>query len=180
MFVILFSALTDDEKNKFEKLYNHYKNLMMYIALDILKNKELAEDTVHDAMIAILKVINDIEVIESHKTYGLVVLIIRRCSFNKLKYEKRRNHVTDEVFDYIVAEEKAIDEKVITKEEFKKVLQEMKELSIYDAEIIILKYYYGYTYREIANRIDISEANARKRCERAKKQVLKNLYKKEG
>lgn len=175
MLLLLLNTLNDDERTKCEELYNQYKNLMMYIALKVLKNQSLAEEAVHDTMIAILKVINDIEEVKCHKTYGLVVLISKRCSLNKLKYEKRRNHSTEEVIEYMVSDTKSIDDIVIDKIGFEEVQEEMKTVSETDYEIIILKYYYGYTYKEIAARIDIKEATARKRCERAKRHILNKI-----
>lgn len=175
MLLLLLNSLDEDQRTKCEEIYNHYKNLMMYIALKILKNQPLAEEAVHDAMLAILKVINEIEEVKSKKTYGLVVLICKRCSLNKLKYEKRRNHEPAEVIEYLVSETKAIDDIVIDKIDFEEVSQEMRTISNTDYEIIILKYYYGYTYREIATRIDLKEAAARKRCERAKKYIMNKI-----
>jgi len=147
----------------------------MYIALKILKNQSLAEEAVHDAMLAILKVINDIEEVNSYKTYGLIVLVSKRCSLNKLKYEKRRKHDSGEVIEYLVSETKSIDEIVIDKIDFEEIVEEMKAITSVDYEILILKYYYGYTYKEIASRVALKEAAARKRCERAKKHILNKV-----
>jgi len=152
----------------------------MYIALDILKNKEHAEEVVHDAMISILKVINDIEEIKSHKTYGLVVLITKRLSINKSKYEKRRNHLPADVLEYIADEKEIVEESVVCNADIKDLVKRMNELGINDYEIIMLKYYYGYTYREIAARMGITEATARKRSERARKSILNKIVKREG
>lgn len=145
---------------------------MLYIALDILKNKELAEETVHDSMIAIMKSINEIDEIKCHKTHGLVVLITKRLSYNKLKYEKRRHHASTDDIQYVNTREKSIDDIVIDKITMEKLVQEMKSITSDDYCTIILKYYYGYSYREIARHLNIKESTARKRCERAKKYLL--------
>jgi len=179
LLLFLLSTLNDEEKTKLEKLYNHYKNLMMYIALDILKSRELAEEVVHDAMIALLKVINDIEEINSHKTYGLVVLIVKRLSINKQKYEKRRNHLSADVLEYTADEEVSVEESAICNADIEDLTNRMNELGIHDYEIIMLKYYYGYTYKEIADRMGTSETAARKRSERARKSILNKMKKRE-
>lgn len=178
MLLLLLNSLNDYERSKCEEIYIKYKNLMLYIALKILKNQSLAEEAVHDAMIAILKIIDSIDEVKCHKTYGLVVLISKRCSLNKLKYEKRRNHEPSEVIEYFVSEEKSIEEIVIDKIDFNEVAQEMRSLSSVDYEIIILKYYYGYSYKEIAKYVDIKEVTIRKRCQRAKKRILNEVVSK--
>ena len=55
----------------------------------------------------------------------------------------------------------------------------MKSINEIDKEILILKYYYGYTYRDIGDKINLKEANIRKRCERAKKNILRDIINKE-
>ncbi len=174
MFLLFVNTLDNEERSKLEKLYNKYKNLMMYISLDILKNEILAEETVHDAIISLSKVINDIDEIDSHRAYGLVILVTRRCSFNKLKYEKRRYHYNDEIIENMESESKPVEETVTEKINFENIVRKMKELSELDFEIVILKYYYGYTYKEIAARVEMKESTARKRCERARKRILES------
>lgn len=178
MLTFLFNILNDEEKSKLEKLYEHYKNLMMYIALDILKNKSLAEEVVQDAFINLLLIIDDIGEITCHKTYSLVVIVIRRVSFNKLKYEKKRNHESDKAFEYINSDEKILENIVFDKIKFEEIIEELKLLNKIDFEVIILKYYYGYTYTEIAVRHNLSPAATRKRCERTRKKILINISKK--
>ena len=46
---------SDEDKAKFSNLYEQYKNLMFYIARDILKDEHLAEDAVQEAFIRIAK-----------------------------------------------------------------------------------------------------------------------------
>jgi len=179
LLLILLNSLNEDEKTKCEELYNRYKNLMMYVALKILKNRNLAEEAVHDAMLAILKVINDIEDVKCHKTYGLVVLISKRCSLNKLKYEKRRLHEQLEKTEYMVSEADSVEDIVIERIKFEEIVKKMKSINEIDKEILILKYYYGYTYRDIGDKINLKEANIRKRCERAKKNILRDIINKE-
>lgn len=59
---------TDQDKEKFEKLYTQYRRLMQYVAHDILKDDYLAEDAVHTAFIKIIANLNKIGDISCHKT----------------------------------------------------------------------------------------------------------------
>lgn len=48
-----YMAFIDDEddREKFEMLYNEYRKRMVYIAYSVLGNNEDAEDAVHDTFI---------------------------------------------------------------------------------------------------------------------------------
>ena len=44
----------NEEKTKLEELYKKYRGLMLHVAIQILKNKELAEETIPDNSISTL------------------------------------------------------------------------------------------------------------------------------
>lgn len=46
MFLLLAMIDNEEDKSKFEQLYNQYKQLMFYIANGILHDENLAEDAV--------------------------------------------------------------------------------------------------------------------------------------
>lgn len=61
--MIIYLQTIDDssDKVKFERLYLHYQAFMYRIAYHILKNKQDAEDAVHNAFLSIAKNIEKIE-----------------------------------------------------------------------------------------------------------------------
>ena len=59
---------TAAEKEKFEKLYEQYRKLMMAEANAILKSKHLAEDAVQEAFLRIIKSFDYVEEILSPRT----------------------------------------------------------------------------------------------------------------
>jgi len=176
MLVFLLSTLIEEEKTKLEVIYIKYRYLMMYVSMGILKNKMLAEEAVQDSLINLALMIDQLGEINSHKTRSLVLLISERVSLNKLKYEKIRKHDGDEVLEFISSDDKSIDDIVIDKLKFNKIINELKQLNGNDFEIVFSKYYLGFTYREIAQSMELSESAIRKRCERAKKKVVNRLY----
>ena len=46
---------TEEDKSKFENIYETYRKVMFYTANQILKDEYLAEDAVHSAFLRILK-----------------------------------------------------------------------------------------------------------------------------
>ena len=73
----------------------------------------------------------------------------------------------------------SVEESAICNADIRDLTKRMNELGIHDYEIIMLKYYYGYTYKEIADRMGTSETAARKRSERARKSILNKMKKRE-
>ena len=55
---------------------------MYYTANNILKDSHLAEDAVHNAFLRIINNLEKIEDINSHKTKGLIVIIVKNVSID--------------------------------------------------------------------------------------------------
>ena len=73
MIVYLQLIDTAEDRSKFERLYEQYKQLMFYTAFQILKRPQDAEDAVHHAFLSIA-IIKSIYVILVH--LSLLILFI--------------------------------------------------------------------------------------------------------
>jgi len=167
-------SIKAEQRNKFLQLYNQYKDLMIHIALGILKNKELAEEAVQDALIRILHHIDDIEEIKCHKTHCWVVYIIRRVSLNKLKYEKRREHESDDRLERDFGDIDTVEDKAIWGIKIEQIIKGLDYIDDY-CNVIIYKYYFGYSDNVLARHYNISSDAVRKRIERCKKKLKQYL-----
>ena len=61
MLIYLCAIEGQDEKQKFEIIYEEYKNLMFYVANRILEDTQDSEDIVHQAFLKIIEIIDQIE-----------------------------------------------------------------------------------------------------------------------
>lgn len=68
--MLMYLTIIDSKEGqqKFEFIYNRYKKLMFYIANKILGDTRDSEDTVHDAFLKIIEIIDDIKDVESPQT----------------------------------------------------------------------------------------------------------------
>ena len=68
--MIMYMSLIDneDDKIKFEDIYNKYKKMMFWIANQILKDERDIEEVVQDSFIKIIRNLDKIEKINSKKT----------------------------------------------------------------------------------------------------------------
>lgn len=165
-------------KSKFEELYDYYGNLIMYISMDILHNQALAEEAMQDALIKMLIHLDDIEEITCRETKSWVVTVSRRAALDKLDYEKRRAHESDIKLNELKGVETLPDDKAICNITIQEILGKLKSINKLYSETILLRYYYGYTDKQLAIHYGISTAAVRKRCERGKKYLLRDMIRK--
>ena len=79
--LILYTSLieTQEQKSKFELLYEKYYRLMLYMAMQVLKDPMEAEDAVHTACIKIIKNLDKVDEVESPRTKRFLLTVIKHC-----------------------------------------------------------------------------------------------------
>ena len=170
MLIYLMMIDSQEEQSKFEKIYIEYRGVMFYVANKILNNEYDAEDAVHQAFVKIAENIKKIEYPVCPKTKGVVVTIVENKAIDLYRANQRRSKVIylDEISGITVDENKVHG-----------LAACMAKLSPRYRQVILLKYYQGFSCREIAKQLNITEANAIKLDQRAKNRLLQ-LCKEEG
>lgn len=164
MFVYMMLIDSPEEQSKFEKVYLQYKGLMYYVAYDILGNEQDAEDAVHNAFVKIAENIQKIDKPICPKTKNFVVTIVEHKAIDLYRANRKRRTVEylDEVGGICV-----------DGQELHGLACCMAKLPPRYRQILLLKYHHGFTCREIAKQLDMTEANAIKLDQRAKNKLLK-------
>lgn len=158
------------EQSKFEKIYTHYKGLMYHVAFQILNNKEDAEDAVHDAFVKIAENITKIDDAVCPKTQHFIVTIVENRAIDVYRSNSRRKSKPyDDDFPGVP----------VNPEKTYSLSYCMAQLPARYREVILLKYYHGFSCKEIAKLMNISVVNAIKLDQRAK-QKLYQICKEEG
>lgn len=171
MLLFYLSMIKDEEdKGKFEIIYNTYRNLMLNRAYEILQDKSLVEDAVQEAFLRIIKNITKINMDNSHKTKGYVVVVLENVAKNMYNKSKKIVTVGFEE-DYASAD---FTEELDRKNEAEYIAKLIELLPDAYRDVLVLKYINDFSDKEIASALGISNANARKRLERARN-ALKNL-----
>lgn len=160
---------------KFEELFFHYKNLMLHIARDVTGSTALAEDAVQDALVKILLHIDDIRDVRSKQTKGWVILITKRAAIDKKKYESLRAHENEDTINTAAHAHNELENTVIQNLALQQVKDGLRRLGERDFEMVMLRYYCGYSDVKLAKHYAISPALVRKRCERARKRLLSDI-----
>ena len=158
------------KKDFFYDIYEKYKYLMFSIAMDVLNDKFAAEDAVQEAFLKIIKNSNKIDDINSNRTKRLIITITKNSAIDIYRKQKKRWNTEIEM-DKIVDLEKS---DIYTIEDNEKFL-EIEGLPDIYKEVLILKYASEFTNTEIAELLETSEMNIRKRISRARKLLKQKL-----
>lgn len=170
MLIYLQIIETEAERSKFEEIYMTYRDLMYQVAFKYLRQKQDAEDIVHQAFVKIAENIEKIEPV-CPKTKHLIVIIIENMAIDLIRSRKR--HPEEPFYDLL---ESAFIQQSGEENVLASCILKLPDLQ---RQVILLKYYHGYSLREIAKLLGISLPWAQKIDQRAKKQ-LAELYSEEG
>ena len=175
--MLIYLSLLDSEEeiSKFELIYNTYKKQMYYTANNILKESHLAEDAVHNAFLRIINNLEKIEDINSHKTKGLIVIIVKNVSIDI--YRKNKKERDNTIFIDDLDQIHGYDE--INKNELGDLEIAISKLPESYKQVFLLKFSHELTDNEISKILDIKPDNVRKRISRGKEK-LKNILNEMG
>jgi RNA polymerase sigma factor, sigma-70 family len=174
--IFLFVFSEEEERDKFEYIYNKYKRLMFHKAYPILQNHALTEDAVSEAFIRVYKNLDKIDDPDSNMSIAFLMTIVKNVALTFVKREQKWNYdeITEEKESGINIESSILDE--ISASEIVKLIDELND----DLKsVFILKYAHELSHKEIADTLGITENNVTVRLHRAKKK-LSILLEKEG
>jgi len=175
--MIVFFVFSDEsDQQKFEYLYQRYKNLLLHKAYDILKDYALAEDAVSEAYIRIYKNLHKIDDPAENRSIAFVVTIVKNVSLSILSKEKKAR--LDE-YDEAQPDDFNLEESVLAAISSQRVWEAMETLGEESRNVFLLRYSYDYSLKEIGRLLGITDNSAAVRLHRAKKK-LAQLAVKEG
>ena len=170
MLPMIYMALVDDEDiSAFEEMYNKYKQPLFHIAFSILNNKHDAEDAVQEAFIKIADSFTDVLQIPCNELNSFLVIICRNAAINIYNKNKRIAEHSTGLDERIAAEDVMLiaEDKDTLMASLSRLPQEYKDvLFLYDLR--------GYSAKETAQLLNLSEINVRVRVFRARK-MLKDI-----
>lgn len=153
--------------NKLEEIYNRYIKIMLYSANKILGDSSLAEDAVQAAFEKIIRHPDKVLSIpiDDLKPY---LIVVSENAARRLYHD--RNKIPETPLDDIeLFEPRQPGQEDISID--KLTLATIFQLSAFTPQfrdIIVLRYYYDLSIREISKTLGISEVNVRVRLTRAK------------
>lgn len=167
--MLFFHTLSNFEPKKtklLEKLYQTQIKRMWLLSIDILKNKELAEDAVQAAFVKLTEKASLLIGFENDdKMNGYVYVVTKNMALELIR--KNKKHSDEFSFDdmeYLLQDKSANTEKIILiKENLEQIQQAISTLKPLYRDILYSRYYLDLEYSEIADIFQITIEHARVR-----------------
>jgi len=170
----LFSNLittidNNEDKTKLEELYKKYRGLMLHIAIQILKDRELAEDALSDSVIKIIRHREKIFGLNCYQQRLYIVNIIKTTSLDLLEKEKSNADDAEDILATIPDNDNAVLDELVAKEGYESMKDAIKTLPESLKNVAYLNLICERSHEEIAGILDISISASKMRLMRAKK-----------
>ena len=165
-----------NKKDMLEQLYHQYKYLMFRVSFSILNDSSLAEDAIHAAFLKLFNKSFVIDDINSKKTKAFMIIVVRNVAIDIYnKVNKQNNKCLDsDTMDIADSSPMPIGF-IINQDSIDLIKNKLREMDSKYADVIVLKYFYDYSYAEISSLLSISEQTVRVRMHRAKKILASQL-----
>ena len=168
------------QREKLEKIYSLYKNKMFGRAMQILNQREDAEDAVQNCIIAISRHTECIDLYDEARTLSFVYTVISQCAIDIYRKNKKSRQSNLNIDD--VAEQAGnidIENEVLVSMELKRVVAAIEKLDFGYREVLSLFYLNEMSPREISDLLEIPYNTVRSKISRGRKKLLDSLDGKE-
>lgn len=166
--LIIMSFSSEEEKHKFEYLYEKYKRLLLYKANQILNNYSLAEDAVSEAYIRIYKNLHKIEDPDSNRAISFLMIIVKNTSLTILEKEKK---TWGEEPGEEIQLNFNLEDHVISEMSAEKIYILVNKLGEDLKSVFLLRYAHNLSNKEIGRMLHMTENNVGVKLYRAKKKL---------
>ncbi len=171
LLILLLDLIDDEDKVKFEIVFKKYENLVRYITLKKLNNKELADESAQEAWISIARNFKKIGEPNDVKTKNYIATIANTWA-NKV-YNRESKINTIEYNDDILAD--AADTEYFERINTSELAAVITKLPEKQRMFLYLSYSFGYTSKEIGKLYGVSADSVRKTIQFAKTRIRQEL-----
>lgn len=175
--MLLFLTMLDtvEEQELFVRLYEKYRYLLWYIAKDILKDADLAEDAVQEAYLTLTKHMDQVKADSSPETKRFLVTIVKSRAIDMLRREKRADWTE---YDEALGDEPVGEDGLnsfIKKESMQELAAAIRSLDEKYRVVLELRYLHELSEKETARILGISEKTVNVRAYRARTRLQQLL-----
>lgn len=155
-----------------DSLYRANRGRMYAVAFAILHNEQEAEDTVHDAFVRLAENRHRLHIRSEEESRALLTAIARNAAIDRLR---RRDHHSEPLPEQLTD---PTDRPAETAEAHD-LLADLRRLPPLYRDVLMLVCVQGYSRRETASLLGITEATVRKRLSRGR-ELVDDLLQKRG
>ncbi|MCI8285680.1 MAG: sigma-70 family RNA polymerase sigma factor [Firmicutes bacterium] len=178
--ITMLSAMSSEDKSKFQKIYSNYKRLIYFTARKFLKDDYSIEDCTQRSYEIILNNIEKIRNVDSPEAKYYIYKIVRSVALHMLRDEKwyvNDVEYEDEMISTIEDEQENV-EKIIINSEWKTVVEAaINDLDEDDKFLLECRLEAEMTYAHLGELLGISEDACRKRMQRIRRKLAEEVEK---
>ena len=177
MLGLLFLIETEEDRISFEDMYKRTYLRLLYVAKSILLNQPDAEEAVHDVYV---KIADDFSLYRGRSLYemtGLGVIMTRNICLNRIRSKCRHRESPFEIYEYIYGKDDTILDDIVREETLEELKCAIRELEQKEKDILVLRYYYKFSYKQIGKVFDMREKTVEVRRRRIKIKLRKIMEK---
>lgn len=177
MLIFLSLLQSEEEQEKFMRLYEKYNRLLLYIAVQILGDPTLAEDAVQDAFLALSLHMEQIQDPDGSAAKYFLTTIVKNKALDILRKEKHRNEAMDEeMLEQLPSGSDPLSDYLV-RERLDSIVACIRKLDHNSRVVLEYKYLHQLKEREIAALLQISPKAVNVRIFRARCRLAKILEK---
>ncbi len=182
-FLTLIAAFDPINGDLFNTLYYTYSSKLYDLTIKIVENSEDAEDVLQDTYRKVYQSIKRFYDLDEDSTVKLLVVYARNTALDFLRKKNRSCKTVALAFEesddeniFEISDNTGLPEDILLNKELAEtVALYVGRLSEIHKEVIMLKYKYGMSNKEIANVLRISETAVSSRLDRAKIALRKKM-----
>ncbi len=149
------------ESSSLEILINRHKNKVFSYILMVVKNRELAEDIFQDTFIKVIKSLHSGKYNEEGRFVSWVMRIAHNLVIDFYRKDKHLKTVSDDetevpLFNSSKFSDPNIEEELVVGQVHEEVKQLVELLPEEQKEVVMLRYYYDLSFKEIAEHTNVS------------------------
>ena len=141
-------------------LNRHRKRILDYIYM-MVKNRDVADDIFQETLIKVVRFVQEGRYTENGKFLSWVLRIAHNQVIDYFRQKKQRNNVSEGDAEYDILNNQkfsdhTVEEKLITNQIETDVRKLIDFLPPEQKEVVLMRYYMGLSFKEIAEQTDVS------------------------
>lgn len=158
----LIRQFANGDNQAFDVLLSRHKSRVFSYILMIVRNRDLADDIFQEAFMKVIMTIKQGRYTEAGKFYAFVTRIAHNLIIDHYRRERNENTVSNEefgdvdLFNNVKLCEENVEDAMVRSQVFDDVNKLMRHLPDNQQEVVRLRYYESYSFKEIADMTGVS------------------------
>ena len=163
----------------FDSIYEQYSRLVYWVAYNVVKNGDEALDITQEVFLRALDKMSVISKYNEVQLKGWLYRVARNASLDLIRKRKRETLYDETPFDLADTGLTPL-EQILDDEKKRLLMQAVSKPSHISREPIMLHYFSGMNYSEIADLLNLTEGTIKSRMSRARTQLMELMGEENG